>query len=358
MGGSAGVCDGIHAVAGTGGVDIRGNITGNVTGSVTSVTNIVTANATQINGVNTTSVTTVNANIGTTQAITFDANNLPRSDVEDVRGTPSAGTAGYMALDWAHISASTTTVNLSGTTVGHLGNGSITATTFDNTTGLAGARNGSCQAGSTSTTIKLDPGASATDHLYDEMVVFLTSGTGAGQARRGRRDYSGTTKVMSVTPAWTTTPDLTSTFVILPFSSPWDEATADLTTSGSVGTFLANAFPPNFSSLGVTAAGKVSEVVLVDTLTTYTNDTPQSGDCFARIGANGSGLTKVALDPAAAISGTQTDGTVGAALLGLEAQAVGRWQITGTTLTLYRRDGTTVVRTFTLDSTVAPLQRS
>jgi hypothetical protein len=53
-------------------------------------------------------------------------------------------------------------------------------------------------------------------------------------------------------------------------------------------------FPTNFSVLGITAAGKINEVVLVDTLTTYTGNTPQTGDSFARIGATGSGLTSLA----------------------------------------------------------------
>jgi hypothetical protein len=56
----------------------------------------------------------------------------------------------------------------------------------------------------------------------------------------------------------------------------------------------------------------------------------------------------VLLTEAQPIDDAQVDGTVGAALLGMEAQAVGRWTIVGTTLTLYRRDGVTVVRTFTL----------
>lgn len=47
-------------------------------------------------------------------------------------------------------------------------------------------------------------------------------------------------------------------------------------------------------TLDVTAANKVNGVVLVDTLTTYTGNTPQTGDSFARIGATGSGLTTLA----------------------------------------------------------------
>lgn len=42
------------------------------------------------------------------------------------------------------------------------------------------------------------------------------------------------------------------------------------------------------------ATNKVQGVVLVDTLTTYTGNTPQTGDSFARIGATGSGLTSLA----------------------------------------------------------------
>lgn len=43
-----------------------------------------------------------------------------------------------------------------------------------------------------------------------------------------------------------------------------------------------------------TSGGKVSEVALVDMLTTYTGNTPQTGDSYARIGATGSGLTSLA----------------------------------------------------------------
>lgn len=45
--------------------------------------------------------------------------------------------------------------------------------------------------------------------------------------------------------------------------------------------------------LGLTAGGKVSETVLTDTVTTYTGNTPQTGDNFARIGVAGVGLTNL-----------------------------------------------------------------
>lgn len=50
--------------------------------------------------------------------------------------------------------------------------------------------------------------------------------------------------------------------------------------------------------------------------------------------------------------------TVGDALLAARAQGFGKWALSGTTLSLYASDGTTVVRTFTLDSASAPTTRA
>ncbi len=61
---------------------------------------------------------------------------------------------------------------------------------------------------------------------------------------------------------------------------------------------------------------------------------------------------------ATAIGNSPTAGTVEAALLAAEAQGIGKWTIVGTTLTLYRNDGVTVVRTFTLDSASSPTSRT
>lgn len=71
---------------------------------------------------------------------------------------------------------------------------------------------GSAQAG-TSTTITLKSTASATDDIYNGMYVTITSGTGAGQIRI-IEDYVGSTKVATVTPAWTVTPNGTSNYSV------------------------------------------------------------------------------------------------------------------------------------------------
>lgn len=126
--------------------------------AVTTASNgILDVNAKNINNVSAAAVTTINANIGTTQLIMFDtnnyqkvdlvdiagtaisttaaqlgvnvvqynaqaaqtdANNLPKVDLEDIRGTPSPAAAGYIGADWGHVNAPTTTVVLSGTTIG------------------------------------------------------------------------------------------------------------------------------------------------------------------------------------------------------------------------------------------------
>jgi hypothetical protein len=64
------------------------------------------------------------------------------------------------------------------------------------------------------------------------------------------------------------------------------------TNNDKTGYSLTQTFPSNFASLSITPTGHISNV---DILTTYTGNTPQTGDSFALIGPNGSGLTQVGL---------------------------------------------------------------
>ena len=73
---------------------------------------------------------------------------------------------------------------------------------------------GTAQAGSTSTTIKLDTGAIATNDIYNGATIVLTGGTGVGQTRR-IVDYVGSTRVASLDRPWTVTPTATSTFDVV-----------------------------------------------------------------------------------------------------------------------------------------------
>lgn len=64
--------------------------------------------------------------------------------------------------------------------------------------------------------------------------------------------------------------------------------------TGSVGSVTGNVGGSVASVTAITTSGgKISGVVLVDTLTTYTGNTPQTGDAFARIGVAGVGLTNL-----------------------------------------------------------------
>ena len=81
-------------------------------------------------------------------------------------------------------------------------------------TGYVNTNTVTAQAGSTSTTINLAATASATDDIYNSMTVYISSGTGSGQIKV-ITDYVGSTKVATVS-AWTTTPDATSVYEIMP----------------------------------------------------------------------------------------------------------------------------------------------
>ncbi len=109
---------------------------------------------------------------------------------------------------------------------------------------------------------------------------------------------------------------------------------SQVTTDHGVGSYIRNTEPDN------------ADILLIKAKTDNLPASPA---------AVGSTMT---VDMTQAISSTQADGTFGAAFLGMEAQSVGKWTIVGTTLTLYRKDGTTVVRTFTLDSATAPTSRT
>lgn len=75
-------------------------------------------------------------------------------------------------------------------------------------------RSSTAQAGAAGT-ITLDASASAVNDFYAGSIVYILSGTGAGQSRL-ISDYVGSTKVASVSPNWYTNPDNTSVFVIIP----------------------------------------------------------------------------------------------------------------------------------------------
>ncbi|MCC7487623.1 MAG: hypothetical protein IT529_21825 [Burkholderiales bacterium] len=101
---------------------------------------------------------------------------------------------------------------------------------------LVAAHSGTAQAGAAST-ITLAAGASATDDAYRGMRIRTTGGTGSGQART-IATYNGTSKVATVSEAWSTAPDATTTYSIdaqvayLPVSTGIEAATMYMNMDG------------------------------------------------------------------------------------------------------------------------------
>lgn len=107
---------------------------------------------------------------------------------------------------------------------------------YDGTGYKSYLRRGTAQAGGASS-ITLDAGASATDNLYNGLRVRIISGTGAGQSRV-ILGYVGSTKVATVTPAWTTNPASGSVFVLTPGHvnvAAWRLSQPNTLASGRVG---------------------------------------------------------------------------------------------------------------------------
>lgn len=197
-----------------------------------------------------------------------------------------------------------------------IADGAIDRATFAADTGLQTIRSNTAQTGS-SNTITLDAAASASNDEYNDCWVYLTGGTGAGQARRVH-DYTGSNKVAEVAPDWITNPDATTTFAIVPFGrvdlGAWlgtkpaslvgtvvpadivsisgDATAADnaeaffdgtgyagtnnviptvSSVTGAVGSISGITFPTNFAALGINASGHISRVTLTDTTTTNTD---------------------------------------------------------------------------------------
>jgi hypothetical protein len=220
-----------------------------------------------------------------TAAATPTVAGVPEVDVTHVLGTASAGTAGYVGIDWSAINAPTTTVSFTGTTVAaasavaslganaiqaasiassaltaaKFGASAFTAAKFHFDTGLAPVRTAVAQAGG-ATSITLDASASSTDDLYVGQRVRLADGTGVGQDRIITA-YNGTTKVATVDHAWATNPDNTTTFVIKP------DARVDVEAVSLDGTAADNA-ESFFDGTGYAGTGNV-----IPTVTTLTNKT-------------------------------------------------------------------------------------
>lgn len=170
---------------------------------------------------------------------------------------------------------------------------------------------GTAQAG-TITSITLDAGASATDHIYRQNYVVITGGTGIGQTRL-ISSYNGTTKVAAVIPAFTTTPDNTSVYQITPGGrvdvgmikgveaassvsglvdvnvTYWEDDAIPATSGGvpnvNVSQISGDSTAADNAELAFDGTGYGFTGCTIPIVTTLTGHTAQTGDSFARLGA-------------------------------------------------------------------------
>lgn len=103
----------------------------------------------------------------------------------------------------------------------------------------------------TFSTATLASDASSNNNFYVGSSVYILTGTGAGQLRPITA-YDGTTKIITVSPAFTTAPGLTSTYVISP--------KVTFTGSGS-----------NASAYSTVSAGAITNIKIINTGVGYTN---------------------------------------------------------------------------------------
>lgn len=187
-------------------------------------------------------------------------------------------------------------------------------------------RSGTAQSGSTSNTIKLDTGASATNNIYNGDLVTITGGTGLGQSRT-IISYVGSTKVATVDKNWTTTPDNTSTFNILASTTPStfsDQGVAQAGTTSTI-TLAATASATNsvyvgsiITILSGTDAGDTSEITAyngtskVATVSPNFAVAPDSTSGYAVIPVQAASGSTPSTDPLAnAVPGAYASGTAG-----------------------------------------------
>ena len=215
---------------------------------------------------------------------------------------------------------------------------------------------GTAQAGGASSITFDATGSSSTTDFYKYQMVTIRSGTGAGQTRQITA-YNGTTKVATVNLAWATAPSTDSEYIVHPggldaatvaaiADAIWDEARSGHATAGTFGEYLFadvtrlsgdSTAADNAESFfdGTGYAGTNNVIPNVTTLTTYTGNTVQTGDAYARLGAPAGAsvsadVAAMKVDTAAILVDTGT--TLDAALAVVDANVDAILVDTGTTL--------------------------
>ena len=149
---------------------------------------------------------------------------------------------------------------------------------IDVTAGGTGYRTdtGNPQPGSTSTTIVLATTASEENDFYNLMRVFITSGSGLGELKT-ISDYVGSTRTAILTSSWTTTPQTSSVYEVMP--------AVDITTSTGDG--LASARVSSISGGVIQRVSTTGGASYRDAVATVTSGSGSNAVLAARIGPVG-----------------------------------------------------------------------
>lgn len=208
------------------------------------------ANAVQINAVATTSVTTVNANVGTTQAITFDANNFPKVDLVDIAGSSVSTSSAQLGVNAVNIAGHAATVdsnNLLQVAVTDVINTALTETVAGN---LAGGIKKFFNVSSPTSTMNEITLVDTTTAVTNQVTANVTdwNGSAPNNLISGRVDSNAqamATGVISNTTFAAGAVD-SSAFAQSAADKAWSTAARTLTSTGGVFRFAKNTAIANF----------------------------------------------------------------------------------------------------------------
>ena len=163
---------------------------------------------------------------------------------------------------------------------------------------LSSLTSGTAQAGG-ATTITLESGSSTTSDLYTGSGIVITGGTGAGQARM-ITGYAGGTLIATISPAWVTNPDSTSTYELRGADAHvnyWQGSAPSSLNSGQVRSYTSGmgANVITGTALDASAGAEIADDVWNELVNTHT--TP---------GSTGQALADVETDVAAILVDTGT----------------------------------------------------
>jgi hypothetical protein len=260
---------------------VSASVQGNVTGSVASVTGNVGGNVTGTVGSVVGAVGSVTGNVGGSVASVatggITAASLAADAITAVKIATDAGTE-IAAAVWD------------------------LATTGHTTSGTFGASmNAAGSAGDPwSTSLPGAYGSGTAGHILGTSLPDVSAGSAGGLFRAGSNAATSVTTALTANVIGNVTGNLSGSVgsvsgAVGSVTGAVGSVTGNVggNVTGSVGSISGITFPTNFAALGITAAGKVSEVVLTGTTTTLTNLPAITTDWVTSAGVSAAAVTKI-----------------------------------------------------------------